>query len=109
MDPQSGAARPTPVTLADSRTLTAIEHRARPRGYLVLREGEAVAERLALNEVRVCEVEAACRIAVEAYDVERLERRLPPRPRSDQSRPVDARRDPARDDRRAGGRRCSCR
>jgi len=26
MDPQSGAARPTPVTLADSRSLTAIEH-----------------------------------------------------------------------------------
>ena len=72
MDPKSGAARPTPVTLADSRTLTAIEHRARPHGYLVLREGEAVAERLALNEVRVCVVEAACRIAVEAYDVERL-------------------------------------
>ena len=72
MDPQSGAARPTPVTLADSRTLTAIEHRERPHGYLVLREGKAVAERLALNEVRVCVVEAACRIAVEAYDVERL-------------------------------------
>jgi len=27
------------VTLADSRTLTAIEHRERPHGYLVLREG----------------------------------------------------------------------
>ena len=72
MDPQSGAARPTPVTLADSRSLTAIEHRARPHGYLVLRGGEAVAERLAMNEVRACVVEAACRIAVEAYDVERL-------------------------------------
>src|SRR5882757_10415267 len=72
MDPQSGTARPTSVTLADSRTLTAIEHRERPHGYLVLREGRAVAERLALNEVRVCVVEAACRIAVEAYDVERL-------------------------------------
>ena len=68
MDPKSGAARPTPVTLADSRTLTAIEHRERPHGYLVLREGKAVAERLALNEVRVCLVEAACRIAVEAYE-----------------------------------------
>jgi hypothetical protein len=72
MDPQSGAAKPTSVTLADSRTLTAIEHRERPHGYLVLREGRAVAERLALNEVRACVVEAACRIAVEAYDVERL-------------------------------------
>ena len=60
------------MTLADSRTLTAIEHRERPHGYLVLREGKAVAERLALNEVRVCVVEAACRIVVEAYDVERL-------------------------------------
>ena len=56
MDPQSGAARPTTVTLADSRTLTAIEHRARPHGYLVLKEGKAVAERLALNEVRTCVV-----------------------------------------------------
>jgi hypothetical protein len=72
MDPQSGAAKPTPVTLADSRSLTAIEHRERPRGYLVLREGKAVAERLALNEVRTCEVTAAAKVAVEAYDVRRL-------------------------------------
>ena len=72
MDPQSGAARPTPVTLADSRALTAIEHRERPHGYLVLREGKAVAERLALHQVRVCEVEATCKVAVEAYDVQRL-------------------------------------
>src|SRR5882757_7511548 len=72
MDPQSGAAKPTPVTLADSRTLTAIEHRARPHGYLVLKEGKAVAERLALNEVRTCEVTEAGKVVVEAYDVERL-------------------------------------
>jgi hypothetical protein len=72
MDPQSGAAKPTPVTLADSRTLTAIEHRVRPRGYLVMRDGQAVAERLALNEVRTCEVAVAGKIAVEAYDVQRL-------------------------------------
>jgi zinc carboxypeptidase len=72
MDPQSGAAKPTPVTLADSRTLTAIERRERPRGYLVLREGKAVAERLALNEVRTCEVTVAAKVAVEAYDVQRL-------------------------------------
>jgi hypothetical protein len=72
MDPQSGAARPTPVTLADSRTLTAIEHRERPHGYLVLREGKAVAERLSLNEVRTCEVTAAGKVLVEAYDVQRL-------------------------------------
>ena len=73
MDPQSGAAKPTPVTLADSRTLTAIEHRARPHGYLVLKEGKAVAERLALNEVRTCEVTKAGKVDVEAYDVERLD------------------------------------
>jgi hypothetical protein len=72
MDPQSGAAKPTPVTLADSRSLTAIEHRERPRGYLVLREGKAVAERLVLNEVQTCEVMAAAKVAVEAYDVQRL-------------------------------------
>src|SRR5713101_8119970 len=72
MDPQSGAARPTSVTLADSRTLTAIEHRERPHGYLVLKEGKAVAERLALNEVRTCEVTVAGRVAVEAYDVQLL-------------------------------------
>jgi hypothetical protein len=73
MDPQSGAAKPTTVTLADSRRLTAIEHRERPHGYLVLREGKAVAERLSLNEVRTCEVTEAGKVAVEAYDVERLD------------------------------------
>jgi hypothetical protein len=60
------------VTLADSRTLTAIEHRERPHGYLVLKEGKAVAERLALNEVRICEVTEAGKVAVEAYDIQRL-------------------------------------
>src|SRR5260370_39517332 len=94
MDPQSGAARPTSVTLADSRTLTAIEHRERPHGYLVLREGRAVAERLALNEVRVCVVEAACRIAVEAYDVERLG--AGSRPRAGCINPAPSRRVPIR-------------
>src|SRR5260370_2038059 len=73
MDPQSGAAKPTPVTLADSRTLTAIERRERPHGYLVLKEGKAVAERLALNEVRTCEATVAGKVAVQAYDVERLD------------------------------------
>src|SRR5258707_8642229 len=34
MDPQSGAAKPTPVTLADSRTRTAVEHLERPHGHL---------------------------------------------------------------------------
>src|SRR5260370_646706 len=70
MDPQTGAPKPTPVTLADSRTLTAIEHRERPHGYLVLKEGKAVAERLALNEGRTCEVTVACRGAAEAYVVQ---------------------------------------
>ena len=104
MDPQSGAARPTPVTLADSRTLTAIEHRERPHGYLVLREGKAVAERLALNEVRACVVEAACQDRGRGLRCGASRHRLPPPQRSDQSRPVDARDDPAGDDRCAGGR-----
>ena len=40
----------------------------------MLKEGKAVAERLALNEVRTCEVTEAGKVAVEAYDVERLDR-----------------------------------
>ena len=97
------------MTLADSRTLTAIEHRERPHGYLVLRGGKAVAERLALNEVRACVVEAACRIAVEAYDVERLgtvSRRRSEAINPDQSMQRD---DPAARRSRCRRARCSCR
>ena len=72
IDPHTGVAKPTPVTLADSRTLTAVERRERPRGYLVLRGGKPVAEALALNDVKACEVAEAGRAAVEAYDVQRV-------------------------------------
>jgi zinc carboxypeptidase len=72
IDPQTGAAKPTPVTLADSRTLTSIERRERPRGYLVVKGGKVVAERLALNDVATCEVADAVKAAVEAYDVQRV-------------------------------------
>jgi hypothetical protein len=74
VDPESGAARPTPVTLADSRLLATTEQRARPYGYLVLRGGEAVAGLLALLEVRTVRLAEPARLAVEAYDVERLGR-----------------------------------
>jgi len=74
VDPESGAARPTPVTLADSRLLATVEQRARPFGYLVVRGGEAVAELLALLQVRSVRLAEPARLAVEAYDVERLGR-----------------------------------
>jgi|FEC22Drversion2_1045045.scaffolds.fasta_scaffold01156_4 Zinc carboxypeptidase len=72
IDPETGAPKPTPVTLADSRTLTSIERRARPLGYLVVRGGAAVAEHLALNDVTSCEVAEANKLAVETYDVQRV-------------------------------------
>ncbi|MGD9881139.1 MAG: M14 family zinc carboxypeptidase [Reyranella sp.] len=74
VDPQSGEARPTPVTLADSRLLATIEQRERPHGYLVLRGGEAVAELLALLQVRTARLAGPARLAVEAYDVARRSR-----------------------------------
>jgi hypothetical protein len=69
IDAESGAPKPTPVRLVDSRDIRPVDVRARPAGYLVLRGAEAVKERLALNEARVCEVTAAGSIAVEAYEV----------------------------------------
>jgi hypothetical protein len=72
IDPQTGAAKPTPLTLADSRTLTAVERRERPQGYLVMRAANAVAERLALNDVATCEVAEAGRLTVEGYEVQRV-------------------------------------
>ena len=72
IDPKAVRPRPTPVTLADSRTLTAIDDRARPHGYLVLRGRQGGRRTSGAERSAVREVEAACRIAVEAYDVERL-------------------------------------
>lgn len=75
IDPQTGAPKPVKVALVDSRDVRPVDVRARPRGYLVLRGGEAVAERLLLNEVQACSVAAATSIAVEAYDVTRSARK----------------------------------
>jgi hypothetical protein len=72
VDPVSGAPKPTQVTLIDSRDIKPVDVRARPRGYLVLKGGDAVAERLALNEATSCKLTtAASALAVEAYDVTR--------------------------------------
>jgi hypothetical protein len=71
IDPQSGAAKPTAVQLTDSRDIRPVDVRTRPLGYLVLRGGAAVADRLALNEVRSCRVASAASLAVEAYGVTR--------------------------------------
>src|SRR5258708_18875031 len=73
IDAESGAPKPTSVRLVDSRDIRPVDVRARPAGYLVLRGAEAVKERLALNEAKVCEVVAASLVAVEAYDVARTE------------------------------------
>jgi len=61
------------VKLVDSRDIRPVDVRRRPAGYLVLRGGAAVKERLALNEARVCEVTQAASVAVEAYDVARTD------------------------------------
>jgi hypothetical protein len=74
VDPDSGEARPTPVTLADSRLLATVEQRERPHGYLVLRGGAAVADLLALLQVRTVTLDRPVSLAVQAYDVERLGR-----------------------------------
>lgn len=59
------------VELVDSRDIRPVDVRSRPRGYLVLRGGDAVAERLSLNEVHSCAVVGARSVAVEGYDVMR--------------------------------------
>ncbi|MBV8393556.1 MAG: hypothetical protein JOY81_10285, partial [Alphaproteobacteria bacterium] len=76
IDPESGADRPTQVQLIDSRDIRPVDVRPRPRGYLVLRGGEAVASRLALNEARACTVAAASSVAVEAFRVSRTAARV---------------------------------
>jgi Zinc carboxypeptidase len=73
IDAESGAPKPTPARLVDSRDIRPVDVRARPAGYLVLRGAEAVRERLALNEAKVCEVTIAASLSVEAYEVARTE------------------------------------
>jgi hypothetical protein len=73
IDAESGAPKPTTVRLVDSRDIRPVDVRKRPAGYLVLRGGDAVKERLALNEAMVCEVTAAASVAVEAYEVARTD------------------------------------
>src|SRR5476649_2495555 len=69
IDPQTGAAKPTTVRLVDSRDIRPADVRRRPRGYLVLRGADAVAERLAMNEAGACQVLASRAMQVEAYEV----------------------------------------
>lgn len=72
IDAEGGTPRPVPATLIDSRDIRPTDMRPRPRGYLVVRSGRAVAERLALNNVRSCEVPAAAGVPVEGYTVQRV-------------------------------------
>jgi hypothetical protein len=71
IDAESGAAMSTPVRMIDSRDIRPVDVRPRPAGYLVLRGGAEVAQRLGLNAVSVREVALGRTLAVEAYDVER--------------------------------------
>jgi hypothetical protein len=66
---ESGAPMPTPVRLIDSRDIRPVDVRRRPAGYLVLRAGADVAERLGLNQVKVREVATGSPQDVEAYRV----------------------------------------
>lgn len=74
IDPQSGADRATRLRLVDSRDIRPVDVRERPRGYLVTHGGDAVAKKLALNAVKSCTIGATASVAVEAYDVARLDR-----------------------------------
>jgi hypothetical protein len=74
IDPHSGAPKPTKVQLVDSRDIKPLEVRSRPAGYLVLRDGDDVAERLALNGAVSCRVAKAGEMPVEAYALTRLAR-----------------------------------
>jgi len=66
---ESGVLMATPVRLIDSRDIRPVDVRPRPAGYLVLRAGADVAERLGLNEVGVREVATGSAQDVEAYRV----------------------------------------
>ncbi|MCW5738492.1 MAG: hypothetical protein KIS73_30500, partial [Enhydrobacter sp.] len=70
IDAESGAPMSTLVRLIDHRDIRPVDVRARPAGYLVLRAATVVAERLALNAVKVHEVTGGA-LAVEAYEVTR--------------------------------------
>jgi Zinc carboxypeptidase len=72
IDAEGGTPRPVPATLVDSRDIRPTDMRPRPRGYLVVQGGKAVAERLALNNVRSCEVPTAAGVPVEGYTVQRV-------------------------------------
>ncbi len=74
IDPQSGAAKPTDVRLIDSRDIRPVDVRSRPLGYLVLRDGEDVAERLALNGAVSCRLAKPASVDAEAYTVTRRAR-----------------------------------
>jgi hypothetical protein len=66
---ESGVLMPTTVRLIDSRDIRPVDVRPRPAGYLVLRGAKDVAERLALNEVKVREVATGSPQDVEAFRV----------------------------------------
>ena len=72
IDPQSGAAKPTKVTLIDSRDIRPIDVRARPMGYLVAAAPESVANHLALNGALSCVVRAPGAMKVETFSVTRI-------------------------------------
>lgn len=72
VDPQSGGAKPTRVTLVDSRDIKPVDVRARPIGYLVTAALEAVANNLALNGAVSCTVQTPGATKVEAFAVTRV-------------------------------------
>src|SRR5579883_3368895 len=72
IDPDTGAPKPTKVQLIDSRDIRPVDVRPRPEGYLVTRDGDAVAERLALNEAPSCKLVSATKLSVEAYAITKL-------------------------------------
>lgn len=67
--PETGADLAAEVTLVDSREVTIRASRPRPAGYLVMAEADSAAERLRLNGIVSCRLQAAAEVDVESYAI----------------------------------------
>jgi hypothetical protein len=69
VDPATGADRPTPVALQDSRRVTVTATRPRPAGYLLQPAAAPALEALRLRGAATCVVAPGTPIAVEAFRI----------------------------------------
>jgi hypothetical protein len=68
LDPATAATRDLSVATSDSRTVTTTQRRARPAGYIVLRDANA-AEHIRLLGGKACRVDLASEIDTEIFDI----------------------------------------